>query len=59
MTNNPNTLVSESFVCKELSQGHQAGYPWCVGDADQYLVVWHQSQVRVKRSMLNGTPKDN
>lgn len=26
MTSNPNTLVSESSVGKELSQGHQAGY---------------------------------
>lgn len=65
MTINPNTLVSKSFIGKELSQGHQAGRSPCVGNADPYLLVPHQSQVSVELSMLHGTtggdgtPEDN
>lgn len=56
MTINPDTLVSKSFIGKELSQGHQAGHSPSVSDA---LLVPHQSRVSVKLSMLHGTPKDN
>lgn len=60
MTINPDdTLVSKSFIGKELSQGHQDGHPPCVGDADQYLLVPHQGQVSAELSMLHGTPKEN
>jgi len=54
VTIDPDTLVSKSFVCQELSQGRQAGHAPCVGDTGQY-----RSRVSAELSMFHGTPKDN
>lgn len=59
MTINPHTLVTKSFIGKELRQGHQDGHPPCVAAADQYLQVLPQGRAIVGHGVLHGTPKNN